>query len=59
LRLTHQLLATRGLSDYPKGPIDPSLLRSLHLSMSAIDDVLARIGASADQLDGMARAAVG
>ena len=59
LRLTHQLLSTRDLSDYPKGPIEPSLLKSLNLSTSAIDDVLASIGASADQLDGMARAAVG
>lgn len=57
LRLTHQLLAERDLSDLPRGPIDQRLLASLQLDASAIDKVLAVIAESAEQLDGMARAA--
>lgn len=57
LRLTHQVLATRDLSDLPKGPVDASLLAALNLEQSAIDNVLEVIAESADQLDGMARAA--
>jgi HD-like signal output (HDOD) protein len=57
LRLTHQILATRDLSDLPKGPVDQRLVASLNLDASAIDKVLGVITQSADQLDGMARAA--
>lgn len=57
MRLTHQILATRDLSDLPKGPLDPALIARLNLDASAIDKVLAVITESADQLDGMARAA--
>ena len=57
LRLTHQILATRDLSDLPKGPVDPALMASLNLRTSAIDNVLDVITTSSDQLDGMARAA--
>ena len=57
LRLTHQILATRDLCDLPKGPVDPLLMSSLNLEASAIDNVLGVISESADQLDGMARAA--
>jgi HD-like signal output (HDOD) protein len=57
LRLTHQILATRDLSDLPKGPVDQNLVASLNLDASAIDNVLGVITESADQLDGMARAA--
>ncbi|HTO58834.1 MAG TPA: HDOD domain-containing protein [Pseudomonadales bacterium] len=57
LRLTHQVLANRGLSDAPRGPIDQQLLAKLSLDASAIDNVLAVISESAEQLDGMAHAA--
>jgi hypothetical protein len=57
LRLTHQVLAMRDLSDLPKGPLDAELLNALNLQQSAIDNVLGVIAESADQLDGMARAA--
>ena len=57
LRLTHCLLANRDLSDSPRGPIDPRLLARLSLDASAIDKVLAVMTESAEQLDGMARAA--
>ena len=57
LRLTHQVLATRDLSDLPKGPVDQNLLAALKLDQSAINNVLDVITESADQLDGMARAA--
>ncbi len=57
LRLTHQVLASRDLSDLPKGPVSAALLSALNVEQSAIDNVLAVIAESADQLDGMARAA--
>ena len=57
LQLTHQILSTRDLSDLPKGPVDTSLMASLNLEASAITNVLELINESADQLDGMARAA--
>jgi hypothetical protein len=41
----------------PKGPVDQRLVASLNLDASAIDKVLGVITQSADQLDGMARAA--
>ena len=47
----------RDLSDLPKGPLDAELLNALNLEQSAIDNVLGVIAESADQLDGMARAA--
>lgn len=57
LRLTHQVLSTQDLSGLPRGPVDPALLASLNLERGAIDNVLGVIAESADQLDGMARAA--
>jgi HD-like signal output (HDOD) protein len=57
MQLTHRLLANRDLSDAPRGPIDQRLLARLSLDASAIDNVLAVMTESTDQLDGMARAA--
>ncbi len=55
LQLTHQLLASRGVGDYPPFLERPGLAESLQLELGALEQVMQVIDASALELDGMAQ----
>jgi len=55
LQLTHQLLASRGVGDYPLHWERPGLTEALQLTDSALYKVLQSIDRSAQQLDEMAQ----
>lgn len=57
LRLTHQLLAPKGLCDHPQSPVDPVLTSALDLQPESVDRVMTVITESAAALDSMAQAA--